>query len=30
MVIRTEYRGQRYSMGSSDPSQLDSKSGLGA
>jgi hypothetical protein len=29
MVIRTEYRGQRYSMGTSDPSQPDSKSGSG-
>jgi hypothetical protein len=30
MVIHTEYRGQRYSMGSSDPLQLDSKFGSGA
>jgi hypothetical protein len=30
MVIRTEYRGQRYSMGSSDPSQLGSKFSSGA
>jgi hypothetical protein len=30
MVIRTEYRGTRYCMGSSDPLPPGSKSGLGA
>jgi hypothetical protein len=30
MVIRTEYRGTRYSMGNSDPSPPGLKSGSGA
>jgi hypothetical protein len=30
MVIRIEYRGTRYAMGSSDPFSPDSKSGSAA
>jgi hypothetical protein len=30
MVIRTEYRGQRYSMGSSNPLPAGFESGSGA